>query len=174
MYTIDTPQAISNPATDKQVDFIRVLVAQKYTAEEQTKYMEFLDNAVISKSRASEIITHLKTLPKLQSITEMYAANEDVEVGLYRVDGVAYKVKRAVYGSGFLYACPWDEEAKCFGQKEAGAIRKIRVSHRMTAKEAGPYGLAMGACAHCGRDLTDENSIALGLGPVCAGKYQGV
>lgn len=170
MYTIDTPQAISNPASDRQVDYIRVLVAQKYTPEEQAKYVDFLDNAVISKSRASEIITHLKSLPKLQHTAPAPAA-DGVEVGLYKVDGVAYKVKRAVYGSGFLYACPWDEEAQGFGEKEAGAIRKIRASHRMTAEEAGPYGLAMSACAHCGRDLTDEESIARGLGPICADKY---
>lgn len=169
MYTTDTPQAITNPATDKQIDYIRVLVDQKYPTAERAKYMEFLDAATISKSRASEIITLLKTMPNVFTReTEIHA--EDVEVGLYLVDGVAYKVKRAVYGSGRLYACRWDEESKGF-EKEAGAIRKIRASHRMTLEQAGPYGLAMSACAHCGRDLTDENSIALGLGPICAGKY---
>lgn len=170
MYTIDTPQAITNPATDKQLDYIRVLVDQKYPTVERAQYLDFLDNAVISKSRASEIITLLKTLPNVfTQETETHA--EDVEVGLYLVDGVAYKVKRAVYGSGYLYACPWSEALQGFGEKEAGAIRKIRASHRMTVEQAGPYGLAMSACAHCGRDLTDEDSIARGLGPICAGKY---
>lgn len=158
-------------ATPRQLDYIRGLVAQKYTPEEQAKYLEFLDAGVLKMSRASEIIDILKELPKINHNTQAYTPNEDVEVGLYRVDGVAYKVKRAVYGSGHLYACPWDEEAQGFGEKEVGAIRKIRASHRMTLEEAGPYGLAMSACAHCGRPLTDENSIALGLGPICAGKY---
>lgn len=169
MYTIDTPQAISNPATDKQIDYIRVLVDQKYPTADRAPYLKFLDTAVISKARASEIITLLKTMPNVFT-RENDTHAEDVEVGLYLVDGVAYKVKRAVYGSGFLYACRWDEESTSF-VKETGAIRKIRASHRMTLEQATPYGLAMSACAHCGRPLTDEDSIRIGLGPVCAGKY---
>jgi hypothetical protein len=169
MYTIDTPQAISNPASDAQLSYIRGLVNRKYEEADRAQYLDFLENSRISKARASEIITYLKTLPNAEGSSEVNA-NEDVEVGLYLVDGVAYKVKRAVYGSGFLYACRWDEESTSF-VKESGAIRKIRASHRMTREQAGPYGLAMSACAHCGRPLTDETSIALGLGPVCAEKY---
>lgn len=33
------------------------------------------------------------------------------------------------------------------------------------------HGLKMGNCACCGRDLTDPESIAAGIGPVCAAKY---
>lgn len=171
MFTTEAPRTNTNPATPKQISYIRALVAERYTPAEQVKYLEFLDAGVLQISRASEIIDILKALPKINHTTEAYAPNEDVEVGLYLVDGVAYKVKRAVYGSGLLYACPWSEELQGFGDKEVGAIRKIRADHRMTAEQAGPYGLAMSACAHCGRDLTDEESIARGLGPICAGKY---
>lgn len=168
---MDMPLAITKPATERQMNYLRILVEQKYAPEDREEYTNFLDNAVISVKRASEIIEYLKTLPKVYASAEMYTPSEDLEVGLYLVDGVAYKVKRAVYGSGFLYAVPWNEDTQCFGEKEPGAIRKIRASHRMTLEQAGPYGLAMSACAHCGRPLTDENSIALGLGPICAGKY---
>jgi hypothetical protein len=169
MYTIDTPLAISNPASEAQLSYIRDLVNRKYAEADRGQYLDFLDTAQISKVRASEIITHLKTLPNAEGSSEV-GANDDVEVGLYLVDGVAYKVKRAVYGSGFLYACRWDEESASF-VKESGAIRKIHANHRMTLEQASPYGLAMSACAHCGRPLTDEESIARGLGPICAEKY---
>lgn len=36
---------------------------------------------------------------------------------------------------------------------------------------AALYGRLIGACGRCGRELTDETSRALGLGPVCAGKF---
>lgn len=169
MDTIDTPQTNSNPASDAQLSYLRGLVNRKYEEADRAPYLDFLENSHISKVRASEIIAYLNTLPNAEGHSEVNA-NEDVEVGLYLVDGVAYKVKRAVYGSGFLYACRWDEGSTSF-VKETGAVRKIRASHRMSAEQAGAYGLAMGACAHCGRDLTDEESIARGLGPVCAGKY---
>lgn len=169
MYATDTPQQTIRPATDAQLSYIRGLVNRKYEEADRGPYLAFLDKGVLDIVRASQIISHLKTLPDAEGTSEV-AAHEDVEVGLYLVDGVAYKVKRAVYGSGFLYAYRWDEASTSF-VKEAGAVRKIRASHRMTLEEAGPYGLAMSACAHCGRPLTDEESIARGLGPICAEKY---
>lgn len=173
MYTQDTPLAISNPATAKQIDFIRVLVDQKYPAAERAQYLDFLNNAVISKVRASEIITMLKAMPMLfnsEHGSDEGANTEELDLGMYQVDGVIYKVQRAVHGSGFLYAKRWDEEAQGF-EKETGAIRKIRASHRMTLEEAARFGQITNICGHCGRTLTDEDSIAAGIGPVCAGKY---
>lgn len=32
------------------------------------------------------------------------------------------------------------------------------------------YGRELGKCGHCGRTLTDEDSRARGIGPICAGK----
>jgi hypothetical protein len=36
---------------------------------------------------------------------------------------------------------------------------------------AKAHGLKVGWCSCCGRELTDPNSIALGIGPICAEKY---
>jgi hypothetical protein len=36
---------------------------------------------------------------------------------------------------------------------------------------AAKHGVASGECSVCGRDLTDPESIALGIGPVCAEKF---
>jgi hypothetical protein len=164
---MNTVLATQNPASEAQVKFLHSLFDQKFDADKAQTCHEWLNTHTLSKSTASAKITELKDMPTLR---HTFADTEDLEVGLYLVDGVAYKVKRAVYGSGFLYACRWDEESTSF-VKESGAIRKIRANHRMTLEQAAPYGLAMSACAHCGRPLTDETSIKLGLGPVCAGKY---
>lgn len=39
------------------------------------------------------------------------------------------------------------------------------------AGEAVRYGKETGECSCCGRELTDPNSIAAGIGPICAGKW---
>lgn len=39
------------------------------------------------------------------------------------------------------------------------------------AEAATAYGKATGECSCCGRELTDPNSIAAGIGPVCASKW---
>lgn len=39
------------------------------------------------------------------------------------------------------------------------------------AKTASAYGRRTGACCFCGLTLTDGRSIAVGYGPICAGKY---
>jgi hypothetical protein len=39
------------------------------------------------------------------------------------------------------------------------------------AGEARLYGMRTGSCACCGRELTDPNSIAVGIGPICADKW---
>lgn len=36
---------------------------------------------------------------------------------------------------------------------------------------AKAHGLQVGWCSCCGRELTDPNSIALGIGPICAENY---
>lgn len=162
------------PASDAQVTrLIRALAERIEDPAKALEAIKWVNEHRMTSSLASAKITEYEAKPKFrEAFTHARTSTStDVEVGLYNVDGKAYKVKRAVYGSGFLYACPWDEEAQRFGGKETGAIRKIRASHRMTREEAGKYGLAMSACAHCGRALTDEDSIALGLGPICAGKY---
>lgn len=38
-------------------------------------------------------------------------------------------------------------------------------------KAAVAYGVMTGACSCCGRELTDPDSVARGIGPICASKY---
>lgn len=39
------------------------------------------------------------------------------------------------------------------------------------AAAAKVYGLETGSCCCCGRELTDKNSITLGIGPICAERF---
>lgn len=52
-----------------------------------------------------------------------------------------------------------------------GAMGLIREEHKMTPEQAAEFGRLTGSCCCCGRLLTDPQSIADGIGPVCKGKY---
>lgn len=91
------------------------------------------------------------------------------EEGMYRlVNGQIFKVVRALYGSGQLYA----KRLTDYGIFETakGAMRLIAAQDRMTAEQAAEYGKLYGRCVRCQAPLTDEESIERGMGPVCAGK----
>lgn len=60
--------------------------------------------------------------------------------------------------------------AKVQFQYEQGAIHHIQAEWRMTLEQAKEFGVLYGTCMVCGRTLTDERSIAAGIGPICAGK----
>jgi len=69
------------------------------------------------------------------------------------------------------------EGAVLFGKRirDAG-LASTAIQAALEALEADPiaaikaHGLATGSCGCCGRELTDPTSIALGIGPICAGK----
>ena len=87
--------------------------------------------------------------------------------------GQGVGVQRAVHGSGRLYVKAFRDgewikvnySARYLGGELArGEARKA------TAEELGALGKLYGRCLCCGRTLTDEESIARGIGPVCASK----
>lgn len=105
---------------------------------------------------------------------------EDAPEGMHRLDGEVFKVQRAVNGSGRLYAKrlvvtdhgegeePRYSTAFTFAR---GVVRRLSKETLMGVEEAAEYGRLYGTCIVCGRTLTDEGSIARGIGPVCAEKF---
>lgn len=166
---MNTVLATQSPATKPQIAELHRQFDLKFDAEKASESHAWLNTHRISKALASIKIDELWAMPTVRKAFS-HAAENEIEIGMYTVDGVIYKVQRAVHGSGHLYAKRWDAETESF-DIESGAIRKIKAEHRMSAAEAGAFGLIISACAHCGKTLTDEESIARGLGPICAGKY---
>jgi Family of unknown function (DUF6011) len=94
--------------------------------------------------------------------------------GMYRKDGEVYKVIIAVHGSGRLYAkrlvMATDGTGPVGYETARGMVHKLTQADRMTQLEAAAFGHLYGICVRCAATLTDENSIARGMGPVCATK----
>jgi len=64
-----------------------------------------------------------------------------------------------------------------YGKQAPGGMYKGKVQDALRAILADPlaaqqaYGHLTGTCGRCGRILEDEQSVAMGIGPICAAKY---
>lgn len=127
------------------------------------------------------------------AVLERPIPTQVTEDGMYRTaDGAIFKVQKAVHGSGRLYvkqlAVTLDSGERVMrfmlGKFDAkqdhasvsfvyapGAINRLSAEDKMTLEEAKKFGALYGTCCRCGRTLTDEESIAAGIGPICAGKF---
>lgn len=168
------------PASDKQIAFIRRLLAERVIPDGADIPAEI---DTVSKRAASaliDILTRADYKPRETAKPE----RAELEAGMYRVGETIYKVQRAVHGSGRMYAkrlvkldAPYTKTSRGKEVKvthefvmASGAITRIRDEHRMTLAEAIDYGAIYGVCCRCAATLTDECSIEAGIGPVCASK----
>lgn len=85
---------------------------------------------------------------------------------------VCVKWNRAKTGQ---YATVWDTESQSW-EYDGSQSRKLMVDvkagklSKVTPEDAKRFGDLYGVCMKCSRTLTDPESIANGIGPVCAGK----
>lgn len=157
---MNTVLAISNPASDAQLGLLRKLFVEKFDAEKAAECAAWLDTHKLSKATASHKITTLLAMPTVNRPAEL-------DEGMYKVGEEIFKVYRTQAGhiatkqlteDGFEYT----------GRKP---LATIKAEHRMTLDEAKEYGKVTGTCCNCGRMLTNEESIAAGIGPICASKF---
>lgn len=176
-------------ATEKQVQFatslgrdlVDLMGDDGERAEIVQWYRDMWPTLVSDRQAMSDAITGMITLLRdwrasTAPTADVYAPQQQQDAdleGMHRLDGRIYKVQRAVHGSGHLYAkrLVEDGDGGWTFEYAAGAIRNLSESTRMTLEEAKEFGTLYGTCCVCGRTLTDENSIAAGIGPVCAGKF---
>jgi hypothetical protein len=102
----------------------------------------------------------------------------ELPAGIYLLGEDIYKVQRAVHGSGRMYAKIFDLATGQFTMAP-GAVRRLRPEQMIDRQQAVILGRRIsrnqtfelyGCCFICGRTLTDEESIELGIGPVCASR----
>ena len=99
----------------------------------------------------------------------------------FRQDAI-YKVYKMVHGSGRQGVKRLTATVHPYGHALAGSPkgefeylglaskRLPKNAIRMNLEEAAKFGAIYGFCCVCGRTLTKEESIAAGIGPICAGK----
>lgn len=97
--------------------------------------------------------------------------NPVTQVGMYlNAEGVMFRVKQSRQ-SGNLYAMRFVPQAPIKSERfvyERGGMFRLTADMRMTLEQAQRAGVQFGICCVCGAELTDTNSVANGIGPVCA------
>lgn len=186
-----------NTATAKQIEFINSLKAQRVildlsdvvnmsgdetnrlATEQPEAYAagiavniarDLWRSESFTKEAASKVIDVLKAAPYPSRAAKPSETPSEAPEGMHRVDGVIYKVQRSPE-SGRVYA----KQLMGAGQNwefmyAQGAIRRLSESTLMSLEEAKEFGHLYGVCCVCGRTLTNEQSIAEGIGPVCSGR----
>jgi len=115
---------------------------------------------------------------------EQYATPKtphELEDGMYRraKDGVFFKLYHTVHGANVQVAKelivinegpPAEVTFEYRGRKP---LYSLKPSDRLTIEQAREFGHLYGTCCICGRTLTNELSIALGIGPVCGNREFG-
>ena len=82
---------------------------------------------------------------------------------LYVKDGGAYMGKITQAG----------EFRPAYGVDPSGVIEALAEAQKDPTAAAIAYGRETGSCSCCGRELTNEVSIALGIGPICLERMGG-
>ena len=150
-------------ASDKQRAFITSLRESKVNGgiivdEALAKLGIPLDK--VTSQQARNLIDRLLSAPSIPKSVK-------VEVGAYMHKGVVYSVRRGTQ-SGNLNAFQWNGDAWVY----AGAVKyAIEPSERLSLMDAMNFGAGTGVCVHCGRTLTDPDSVRFGIGSTCRKKY---
>lgn len=161
--------SVGFPPTEKQLGYLRNLVQKADVSEvTRTAYLELIAADKLTKKTASELITHLKELPKTASGGSRPAQRvEQLELGLYRKGEDTFQVKES-RSSGYRYAVRLEGTKWIYAR---GVAAELTSDMALTLEEAKAYGQRTGVCCACGAELTNPDSIEAGIGPICANKF---
>jgi hypothetical protein len=173
MGEMETPRPVR--ATDAQIKYIKDLVEKRQLTDEAKAQIE-RGIPSLSKGDASRWIDALLKKPVVVTDTK-WEISEDIPDGRYAIQNadkvwVFYRVKTRDNGTRILskvLGAPGDfRYVRINGAEWRKAIEAIRKDPAMFSIL---FGLKVGACGICGSPLTDPDSIARGIGPICAQKY---
>jgi hypothetical protein len=112
--------------------------------------------------QARNVISELLTMPKA------VAPKAEISEGMYKLDERIFKVYLNQANTTLLVKELIDTSFEYVGSAQ---YKLPKGAVRMTLDEAKHYGKLTGTCCVCSRKLTDENSMANGIGPICEGKF---
>lgn len=166
-------------ASVKQAAFVEKLAVEREGGKDALNFAlaksQVLKATELDWKTVSHLIKALLAAPKVASAKSVVKVTED---GIYLLDYTVYKVQKAVHGSGNLYAKVLVVTSVEDGKKKGhfdyapGAIKNLMPQMKMDYDQAVEFGALYGVCCNCGRTLTADESIAAGIGPYCAKKFQ--
>lgn len=173
------PNTAPRPATAAQLDYLRsLLTARQVPPAQRTVIQAALDNGDMNAPTASVCITALRALPPQPRNAP--APQPVTEPGMYRrPDGTIARVQRSrqspdgrrrLYAKLLVTYTDPDGSQRAAYEYNPGLINRLSPADRMTPEQAQAYGRETGSCCVCARTLTNPDSIAAGIGPICSGR----
>lgn len=161
------------PATDKQVDYVKALMASRDLDIDTTENLEADLADGLTSSGASAWIDALRSFPYRSK--DKASGKAELLDGMYKLDDQIYKVYHTVHGANqqvakVLMVEPGGGSAS-FEYVGKRPLRDLTPEHKLSLEDAKAFGVVYGVCCVCGATLTDENSIRNGIGPVCASRF---
>lgn len=182
-------------ASDKQISALINMGSKKLIGDATVQFLgsrvsvqDIVDRAVkfpetfVTKGEASAALDFLFPAPwKPREVAPRSAAKPTpvkseriTEDGMYTLGEMIIKVQFAKQGSGNLYAKKLvkseDTKSGWAFEYAPGLVNQLKAEDRMSLEEAKKFGALYGVCCVCAADLTDEKSIAAGIGPICGGR----
>ena len=99
------------------------------------------------------------------SLVSLVSLGVAPSTGVFVRDGIIYKVQVSP-ATGRFYTKVWNDGSWAYAG--IAPLWKLTESHRISAEEAGEWGRTHGQCVFCARGLTDERSMFVGYGAICA------
>lgn len=170
---LDALVPAAKPATDRQVAYVRTLASEvpaEFASLTQELGVNVDDLDDMNAQQASDLIDALTQARKERRVIQQAEADvTGLAVGVYMRNGTPIRVYPSQRDETMLLAKQLSDDGTW--QYMGAAYRFVRADMKMTIEEAKQYGADFGICACCGRELTDDKSIMLGIGPVCFRKY---
>lgn len=154
--------------TAAQRGLIDKLLAEKVINDVAGEGLRDMLLVMQTTKQASAIITLLMGFPDIDP--ETGTTRKDPEPGLYGVDGEVYRV--TISKSGNWYAQKAVKPAPGSGRVN---LTWDYLGKRVNLTNAQPLtdeaaGMVLVFCVRCGAPLTDPESVARGIGPICKDK----
>jgi hypothetical protein len=175
-----TTTTTAKPASDRQRAYLTSLLADKdLTGTAYPAYDAGVITGLTSRE-ASNAISDLLKLPRKPVTSKTFAAPKAAARPLSEITEGMWLVGDDITTGRIFKVIPSRESDRHYARElvdgdfvyAKGAMYVIAESgRRMTLDEAKQYGAITGRCCVCGRMLTDPNSIAAKIGPVCAKKF---
>lgn len=151
------------PATPKQIEYLNSLIGQRELPEEDAlKINKAIATGSIGRKGASTWIDYLLTLAKKP---KTYI---DPPLGMHKVGELITKVYQTRAGHAVAKKLIETDKGWEFSYAGKAGLRGLSESTVMDAAEAAKFGKTFGICVRCAAHLTDERSIFVGYGPICA------
>ena len=173
-------------ATDKQTSYLRSLLESREMPADSgvtaDRLHQYITDGKITKLCASQWIRFMKGQPEGQKIPTQANDFPNVPAGRYALRALNvsalgneilfYKIDRPTEGkwAGRLFVKRMESDEEILVKD---TMQRSRILARIAEDPEGAsalYGREIGCCGICNKTLTNDESRARGIGPVCAGK----